>query len=633
MVLIRIEKLALSFGSPPLLDGVDLHLRAGERVGLIGRNGSGKSSLLKIIAGELQADEGRLRVADEVRVGYVSQEPLFDSRHTVGEAVAEGLGELRDWLLEHHRLAQRLNEPGADAADLERMTALQAALDAHDGWAQQRRVDTVLSHLQLDAERPIAELSGGWQKRVALARALVLQPEVLLLDEPTNHLDVEAITWLEELLVQLKSCVFFITHDRSFLDRVANRIVELDRGKLTDFPGNFSAYQNKKREMLEVEAVHAAKFDKVLANEEAWIRQGIKARRTRNEGRVRRLQALRTQRAERRERLGQATLSVDVGGRSGKMVAELTGVSKAFDARTIVSDFSTRILRGDRIGLVGPNGAGKTTLLKLIIGELSPDSGAVRLGSNLTIAYFDQLREVLDEEATLFDAVGEGNDFVNIAGVRKHVLGYLGEFLFSPERARVKVRALSGGERNRLLLARLFTQPANVLVLDEPTNDLDIETLELLEALLQDYQGTLFLVSHDRTFLDNVVTQIIAYEGDGRWQEYAGGYGDWQRTVSERAVAKVEQPKTVAKTKAPKTPRTSGKPRLSYNEKRELEMLPAKLEALDSELNDIKARLEDPEIYWQKPEEAQRLQSRAEALEAEVAQGLERWQALEEKSG
>jgi ATP-binding cassette subfamily F protein uup len=635
MPLISVENACLAFGHVPLLDHTQLQLDAGERVGLIGRNGGGKSSLLKAIAGVTNLDDGSVWQAPGLRVGYVPQEPVLDPQHTVFEAVAEGIGNVSQLLLDYHQVTHDLADPKADHdALLQHMQELQAGLDAQDGWRVQSRVETVMSHLDLPADALVGSLSGGWRKRVALARALVAQPDLLLLDEPTNHLDVAAIQWLESLLLDFSGSVLFITHDRRFLDRVATRIIELDRGILSSFPGNFSAYETRKAEMLAAEATQNEKFDKFLAQEEVWIRKGVEARRTRNEGRVRRLEQLRRDRAARRDRMGTATASVDHGERSGKLVAELSHVSKAFGDKVIIRDFSTRIMRGDRIGLVGPNGAGKTTLLKLILGELEPDSGTVQRGTKQAVAYFDQMREALNGEATLADTISPGSDFVEIGGERKHVISYLGDFLFAPERARSPVKSLSGGERNRLLLARLFARPANVLVLDEPTNDLDIETLELLESLLQEYQGTLFLVSHDRAFLDNVVTQVIAFEGDGKLTENAGGYADWERYIQQRD-ARAAAAKTEARTAAP-TPQPQPQPRksavkLSYKEARELEALPGQIEALEKEQGEISQRLADPEIYRSEAAEATRLQARTAEIEELLLTALARWEELEAK--
>ncbi|HEX7466629.1 MAG TPA: ATP-binding cassette domain-containing protein, partial [Usitatibacter sp.] len=505
MPLLQLSEISLAYGHVPLLDHADLVIEPGERIGLIGRNGTGKSSLLRIIAGESKPDDGKLFASPGLKLASVPQEPAFAEGLTVFEAVAEGVGELKRLLVDYHAAAHE----GA----MDRMQHLQEELESRNGWTVEHRIEATLSRLVLSADDKVSALSGGLKKRVALARALVMEPQLLLLDEPTNHLDVTAIEWLEETLATLPTAVLFVTHDRRFLDRVAQRIVELDRGRLQSYPGNFSEYEKRKAEMLATEAVMNRKFDKELAKEEAWIRQGVEARRTRNEGRVRRLEALRIERAARRARVGKVELAVSQGERSGRLVAELEHVSKRYGDKIVVDDFSTRIMRGDKIGLIGANGTGKTTLLKLILGEIEPDSGTVRRGTKVAVAYFDQFRAALDDEATLSDTIAPGSDFVEIDGGRKHVISYLGDFLFPPERARAPVKSLSGGERNRLLLARLFSRPANVLVLDEPTNDLDIETLELLEALLQEYKGTLFLVSHDRAFLDNVVTQTIAHEG------------------------------------------------------------------------------------------------------------------------
>ncbi|MBS4098411.1 MAG: ATP-binding cassette domain-containing protein [Sulfuricella sp.] len=630
MPLITLDKISLAFGHVPLLDHADFQLDSGERVGLIGRNGAGKSSLLKIIAGHTKADDGLVWHAPGLKLGYVPQEPALNSQHTVFEAVAEGLGGLSQLLLDYHEVSHAMGEADADTdALLDRMQALQHDLEAQNGWSAQARVETVMSRLTLPEDLKVAELSGGWKKRVALARALVAEPDVLVLDEPTNHLDFAAIEWLETLLKDFSGAVLFITHDRRFLDNVATRIVELDRGLLASFPGNFTTYQVRKAEMLAAEAIQDAKFDKFLAQEEVWIRKGVEARRTRNEGRVRRLEQLRRERVARREQLGTVALNIDGGERSGKLVAELENVNKAYGAKTIVRDFSARIQRGDKIGLLGPNGAGKTTLLKLILGEIAADSGTVRQGTKLAVAYFDQLREQLNEEATLADTISQGSDFIEIGGEKKHVISYLGDFLFPPQRARAKVKSLSGGERNRLLLARLFTRPANVLVLDEPTNDLDIETLELLEELLLDYSGTLFLVSHDRAFLDNVVTSVVAFEGDGRWQEYSGGYQDWVRSRARVATKpeKVEAPK--AKAVQPEKPVQKAK--LSFKENRELETLPGQIEALEKEQKEIGTKLADGELYRTNPDEVKRLQARYDAIDELLLSSLGRWEELEAK--
>lgn len=634
MPYITLDNACLAYGHHALLDHAAFQLDAGERVGLIGRNGAGKSSLLKVIAGTSKLDDGTVWRAPSARIVYVPQEPELDKSHTIFEAVAEGLGKLQQILVDYHQVTHDMAQSGADIeALMSKMQALQHELDAENGWAVQSRVETVLSRLGLDADATIGTLSGGWRKRVALARALVAEPEVLLLDEPTNHLDLSAIEWLEDLLLSFNGSVLFITHDRRFLDKLATRITELDRGKLTDFTGNFTQYQAKKEELLAVEETHAAKFDKFLAQEEVWIRQGIKARRTRNEGRVRRLEALRLERAARRERQGNVKLNLDAGERSGKLIAELENVSKAYGDKVLIKNFSTRILRGDKIGLLGPNGVGKTTLLKLILGELEPDSGHIERGTKQSVAYFDQMREQLNEEATLADTISPGSDFVEIGNERKHVISYLEDFLFPPQRSRSPVKSLSGGERNRLLLARLFARPANILVLDEPTNDLDIDTLELLESLLQEFQGTLFLVSHDREFLENTVTQVIAFEGNGKLTEFGGGFDDWQRFTQQRAESQkvAEQNKA----KAPATPQS--KPankaptaKLSFKEQKELESLPAEIENLEIEQAEIADELAKPDTYSD-PDKLKTLQVRLSEIAANIEIKMLRWEVLESK--
>ncbi len=631
---ITLDNASLAFGHHALLDKASFQLDPGERVGLIGRNGAGKSSLLKVIAGETKLDDGNVWRATSVRIVYVPQEPVLDPKHTVFEAVAEGLGAMQQILVDYHEVTHSMGAADADIdALMEKMQKLQHELDAKDGWGMQAKVETVLSKLSLNPDTPVASLSGGWRKRVALGRALVADPEVLLLDEPTNHLDLEAIQWLEELLLNFNGGVLFITHDRRFLNRLATRIVELDRGKLTDFIGNYENYLIKKEELLAVEATHAAKFDKVLAQEEAWIRQGVKARRTRNEGRVRQLEKLRLERAARRERQGNVKLSLDAGERSGKLVAELDNVIKAYGDRTLINGFTTRIMRGDRIGLLGPNGIGKTTLLKLILGEEEADSGIIQRGTNMNVAYFDQMREQLDEEATLADTISPGSDFVEIGNERKHVISYLEDFLFPPQRSRSPVKSLSGGERNRLLLARLFARPSNVLVLDEPTNDLDIDTLELLESLLQDFPGTLFLVSHDRAFLENTVTQVIAFEGNGQLTEFGGGYDDWLRFTEQRASALISAPKTKAPEQKPAT--ASAKPakaKLSYKEQLELAELPEKIEKIETEIAAINMKLADPEIYKADLDKATTLQIELTELDEALLNIIARWEELESKN-
>ena len=634
MPFITLDKACLAFGHVALLDHADFQLDEGERVGLIGRNGGGKSSMMRVLAAQGTLDDGLVWRAPTARICYVSQEPVLNADDTVFDAVAKGLGKLQKLLHDYHHVSHQLSEPDADFDKLlEEMQLLQTQLEAQNGWSVQARIETAIARLDLDPDKRIGDMSGGQRKRVALAQALVAEPDVLILDEPTNHLDFASIEWLEELLNNFIGAVLFVTHDRRFLDNVATRIVELDRGKLASFPGNFSAYLAIKERMLSDEAVVNAKFDKVLAQEEVWIRQGVKARRVRNEGRVLRLEQLRRERAARREKVGKVEMTVDTGERSGKLVAELEHVSKAYGGRTLIDNFSCRIQRGDKIGLLGPNGAGKSTLLKIILGNLEPDSGKVKLGTKISVAYFDQLREQLDDNATLADTISQGSDFVEIGGQKKHVISYLGDFLFAPERARSPVKSCSGGERNRLLLARLFTQPANVLVLDEPTNDLDIETLELLEELLAQYDGTLFLVSHDRAFLDNVVTQVIAFEGDGKLIEYVGGYEDWARVKKYQATAASAKSPVSTPPRVAIAPVEKAKPgnKLSFKEARELEELPKRIEALEREQSDIAAHLADGAIYRSDTKRAKQLQMRGEEIEVEVLTAMKRWEELEKR--
>ncbi|MDR2450299.1 MAG: ATP-binding cassette domain-containing protein [Candidatus Accumulibacter sp.] len=636
MPLLTLSDASLAYGRVPLLDHADLQIDPGERVALIGRNGGGKSSLLRALAGQGALDEGSIRRQPGMRLGYVAQEPAFDPSFSVFQAVVEGMGEVSALLARYHAVAQAMAGASADQAALAgRLHELQEELEARRAWSFEAQAERAIQRFSLDPDDTVGTLSGGQKKRLALARALAASPDLLLLDEPTNHLDVGAIEWLEELLRSSGVSLLFVTHDRRFLDRVATRIVELDRGRLRSFPGCFADYQQRKERMLRDEAVQNAKFDKLLAREEVWIRRGIEARRTRNEGRVLRLERLRRERAARRERQGRVEWAIDAGDRSGRLVAELVGVGKSFGEKRVVRDFSCRVLRGDRIGVIGPNGAGKTTLLRLILGEIRPDAGVVRLGTKIQTAYFDQFRSQLDEDATLAELISPGSDFVEIGKERRHVIGYLGDFLFAPERARSPVHSLSGGERNRLLLARLFARPANVLVLDEPTNDLDIETLELLEQLLQDYPGTLFLVSHDRAFLDNVVTQTIAAEGDGIWRECAGGYQDWadwrarRRADEPPPLRSGEREEGAPGGKARESAAEDRARKLSYRETRELAELPGRIGALEDEQKKIAARLEDPALYQTDPRAANDLAARLAEIDGELTALLERWEELD----
>ncbi len=629
MPIATFENVSLAYGHVALLDHADLVIEPGSRIGLIGRNGAGKSSLLKILAGLAAPDDGRVWRRPGLCIAFVPQEPVLESGHTVFEATVAGLGELADLLASYHSAARVLEHAPHDETAMAAMQSAHEELERRDGWNLQSRVETVLSRLGLSADARVEALSGGTRKRVALARALVADPELLVLDEPTNHLDLDSIAWLEETLIAFPGAVLVVTHDRAFLDRVVTGIIELDRGRLAEYPGSFADYERRKAGQLAAEAVSNAKFDKLLAQEEVWIRKGIEARRTRNEGRVRRLERLRDERAARRNRQGQVTMAVAEGERSGQLVAELEHVTKRYDGRSVVEDFSCRILRGDKVGLIGPNGIGKSTLIKLILGEIVPDAGKVRRGSRLSVAYYDQLRTRLDEEATVAETIAPGSDYVEIDGARRHVMTYLGDFLFPPERARAPVKALSGGERNRLLLARLFSQPANLMVLDEPTNDLDIDTLELLENLLQDYRGTVLLVSHDRVFLDNVITDYIAAEGAGRWSKNPGGYTEWKRIADEHASAAREQNVHPAPTPGRERAGSVRARKLSFAEAKELEGLPARIEALEREHADIGRRLADPALYRDQPQEVQRLNQRYAAIDRELTSFLARWEELE----
>lgn len=627
MSILSLDNACFAVGHHPLLDHASLQLDSGEKIGFIGRNGAGKSTLLKILAKAQKLDDGLLTIQNDQKVVYVPQESQFEEQMTVFDTIALGLGELQTLLAEYHELSLHIN----DENSLQRLNDLQNELENRNGWQFDALIQQTISELKLPENELIANLSGGQKKRVALAQAWVQKPDILLLDEPTNHLDIDAIEWMENLLSGFSGSLIVVTHDRRFLDHIATRIIELDRGTLRSYPGSFSVYSEKKAQELAVEAEHNRLFDKFHAQEEAWIRKGIEARRTRNQGRVKRLEQLRRERAARREVQGQINFNLNSGEASGKIIAELEHAGFSYEKRLIMQDFSAIIQRGDKIGLIGPNGIGKTTFLKLILGELQPTSGKIRLGSRQEVAYFDQFRSSLNDNDTVFDTIGQGNDYVEIGQQRKHVIGYLEEFLFSPARAHSPVKSLSGGERNRLLLAKLFTRPANILVLDEPTNDLDIDTQELLEELLRDYQGTVFLVSHDRTFLDNVVTQSIVFKGNGVLKEYIGGYQDYidaqKREEALQPLAKIEVKNNPVNDKSKTKIRRNDK--LSFNEQRELNALPEEIAALENEQTQLTEKLSDPEIFKNDYKQAVAWQTRISEIEEILLQKLERWEALE----
>jgi ABC transport system ATP-binding/permease protein len=643
MPLFTLDSVSVAFGHLPLLERVAFQVDPGERVAVIGRNGTGKSTLLKIVAGDLPPDAGTVWRQPGTVIARLEQDVPLATDRPVFDVVAEGLGALSALVTDYHHAAADVARADTPAA-LERLGRLQHELDERDGWRLEERVEMVLDRLGLPRDAAVDTLSGGWRRRVLLARALVAQPDVLVLDEPTNHLDIDAIAWLEAWLKEYPGALLFVTHDRVFLERIATRIVELDRGRLTSWPGDYPTFVRKKEEWLENERLQQIKFDKKLADEEVWLRQGIKARRTRNEGRVKALEAMRQERAERRERIGSVKLSAERAEATGKMVFEADGVSKGYGAAPVVRDLTLRVQRRDRIGLIGPNGAGKTTLLRLLLGEIAPDAGEVRRGANVQVAYYDQQREQLEPERTVFDTIGDGNDTVTVGGIPRHVHGYLRDFLFSPERARSPVKALSGGERNRLLLARLFTKPANVLVLDEPTNDLDLETLELLEAELVAWDGTLLIVSHDRRFLDNVVTSVLVFEGGGRVNEYVGGYADWERyrLATGQPVSLTPAPAPVrrlvpaeaafAAAPASAAPASPAKAKLSFKEQRELASLPAAIEALEAERDALRARAAGPAFYKEPADAIRDALARLEAIDGELAAAYERWSTLDARA-
>ena len=665
---IVLDRVSLAFGHLPLLDEATLRIERGERVSVVGRNGAGKSTLLKIVSGEQLPDAGSVWTEPGLRMARLEQDVPFSTNRTVFDVVAEGLGNLSQLVADYHHVAIKVADDHTPEL-LEELGRLQHELDERDGWSIEQRVELVLSHLSLPSETIVDSLSGGWRRRVLLARALVAEPDVLLLDEPTNHLDLDAILWLETFLSEYAGSVLFVTHDRAFLQRVATRIVDIDRGRLTSWPGDYATYLQKRDEALATEAVHHGKFDKLLAGEEAWLRQGVKARRTRDEGRVKALMAMRQERAARRDQLGAVRLQIERAAASGQLVIEAEGISKSYGSKVVVREFSARIMRGDRIGLIGPNGAGKTTLLRMLLGEMAPDEGEVRRGANVEIAYYDQQREQLDPDKTVFETVGEGNDVVTVNGQSRHVNAYLADFLFPPERAQSPVKSLSGGERNRLLLARLFTRPANLLVLDEPTNDLDLETLELLEAQLVEWPGTLLLVSHDRAFLDNVVTGTFVFEGDGRVAEYVGGYEDWLRqkkaggpavaptaakatSPNKTAQGKVAPGKVAGKAASGQPPKgkaaASGRPagpsavaavaagagagkKLSFKERREFDELPARIDKLEAEQRTLADAIADSGFYKRPAGEIAASLGRVESLDGELKALYARWEELDSR--
>ncbi len=626
MPLLRLSNVSIAFGTHALLDKADFQLDAGERVGLLGRNGEGKSTLMKIIAGNIHADHGDIWRQPELKLSWLEQAPDLPDDATIYDAVADGLGELGHWLTRYHALT--LSMDYEDEKSLHELGELQHKLEAHNGWHFQQRVETTLSKLGLPGELNVNGLSGGWKRRVALARALVIDPEVLLLDEPTNHLDFESITWLEEQILNFQGAVLFVTHDRAFLQKLATRIIDLDRGNLVSWQGSYDDYLRRKAAALEDEAKQNAEFDTKLAEEEVWIRQGVKARRTRNEGRVRALEKLRQERVLRREQQGTSKLTLARADTSGKKVIEVLNMSFAYQDKRIIDNFSTLIQRGDKIGLVGANGAGKSTLLKLLLQQLEPSSGTVEQGTRLEIAYFDQLRDQLDPEMTVADTVANGNDFVDIAGNKRHVMSYLGDFLFAPARARSPVKSLSGGEKNRLLLARLFTKPANLIVMDEPTNDLDLETLELLEEKLVNYEGTLLLVSHDRAFLDNVVTSVFVLDGSGTVTEFVGGYSDWlEYSQRIKAVASVAKKQAEIKQKASTT--TPKKKKLSFKEQQELNQLPEKIAQLEAKQAELNQKMSDEDFYKQGTAIINTALADQVSIAADLEQAYQRWDELE----
>ncbi|WP_100913431.1 ABC transporter ATP-binding protein [Pseudoalteromonas spongiae] len=632
MDLIRITGAQLAFGTHPLLDNAEMLIENGERVCIVGRNGAGKSSLLKVLDSQIQLDDGEINRLSGLKVARLEQDPPKGANGTVFDYVANGLPHIATLLIEYHEVSARLSQDNSDKT-LKQFERLSSQLEANDGWRFETQINQVLSQLELDPNSDLTALSGGWLRKVALAKALVGEPDLLLLDEPTNHLDVASIEWLEKFLKEFNGAIVFISHDRAFIRSMATRILDLDRGKLVSYPGNYEKYLEQKEHALKVEESQNALFDKKLAEEEAWIRQGIKARRTRNEGRVRALKQLRVERKARVEKQGKADFNIESAQRSGKLVFEAKGISQGFTNKPIVKDFSTLVMRGDRIGLVGPNGVGKTTLLKILFGELALESGKVKQGVNLEVAYFDQYRSVLDEEASVQDNVADGKQEVNIGGRSRHVLGYLQDFLFPPARARSPVKSLSGGEKNRLLLAKLFVKPSNVLVLDEPTNDLDVETLELLEEILANYQGTVLVVSHDREFIDNTCSTVWGFLGDGKVVEVVGGYQDFQnyaQSLAEKTVIEQKQKDTEKDKKVADKPLAKKAGKLSYKLKRELEELPALLESLEQEVEELQEVVNSPDFFKQDSEQTQKTLNQLQQAESKLETAFMRWEELEQ---
>ncbi|HDH05189.1 MAG TPA: ATP-binding cassette domain-containing protein [Nitrospirae bacterium] len=623
MAIVSLQNIKIAFGGPELIDGVTLSVEAGERVCLVGRNGAGKSTLVKIISGEILPDAGEVIYSRGLRIASLPQEVPHDLSGPVFDVVSEGLGKIVGLISEYHLLSHRLSSDHHEGA-LSQLERLQREIESEGGWHSEQRVETVLSMLKLNADVSVAELSGGQKRRVLLARALVNEPDLLLLDEPTNHLDIESIGWLEKLLSAYKGAILFITHDRKFLQSLATRIIELDRGKITDWPGDYTTYLKRKQALLDAEATHNALFDKKLAQEEVWVRQGIKARRTRNEGRVRELKEMRKERGMRRELSGSAKINLNEAERSGKIVLEAKGIGCTFDGRKLIDNFSTVIMRGDKIGIIGPNGSGKTTLINILLGNMVQHEGSVRRGTKLEVAYFDQHRAELNDEKSVMENVADG-EHVTVNGRKRHVIGYLQDFLFPPDRARMPVKVLSGGERNRLLLARLFTRPSNVIVMDEPTNDLDIDTLELLEEMLMEYKGTVLLVSHDREFLNNIVTSTIVCEGGGRIGEYVGGYDDWLR---QRLPDAVNRKVKVPVRKKPRQKKEVHR-KLTFKENREIEALPGMIESMEAEHDGLYKKLADPEFYKGDGSRVAESKSKIEDLEKDIADAYERWALLE----